>query len=100
MTKLNKGVHMAGIVGGFLAAIIAVIAGIVLKKPALMIWGAVFVVGAVVGVASGAKASPRGGLSPPQAGAVYTEVPDYAWYIVAAAFVIGIAGTFVFPPWA
>jgi hypothetical protein len=99
MVKLNKAVHLAGIVGGFVAAVVAVIAGLLLKKPAIVIWGVVFAVGAVVGLVSGAKASPRGGFNPPQAGANYTEVPDWAWFVVAGAFVVGIVFTFVFPPW-
>ena len=100
MSTLNKAVHTAGIVGGFLGAGIAVVGGILFAKPAFVIWGAAFAVCAVVGLVSGSKASPRGGYDPPSAGAKYTEVPDWAWYVAAAAIVVAIIFTFILPPWA
>ena len=100
MTALNKTVHIAGVIGGFLAAAIAVVGGILFSKVAFVIWGAAFAVCAVVGLVSGASASPRGGYDPPSSGAKYTNVPDWAWYIAAAAILVAIVFTFLMPPWA
>jgi len=99
MVTLNKSIHVAGIIGGFVAAAVALGFGIFTGKPAIIVWGIVFAVCAVLGLVSGAKASPRGGYDPPQAGAKYTEVPDWAWYVAAIAAVVGIVVTFIVPPW-
>jgi hypothetical protein len=97
--KLDKTVHMVGVAAGIAAGIAGIIAGIALKKVAFIVWGVVFLAGGIVAVAAGARATPGGSISPPSVRATYKEIPDGAFWIIAALFVVGVVCTFIFPPW-
>lgn len=97
--NLPKMVHIVGVIAGFLAGVAGIVAVITTGQLAYGVWGAVFLISSTLAVVGGASASPRGGVSPPKAGAKYTRVPDWVTYVVMALFLVAIVVTFLVPPW-
>lgn len=97
--NLPKIVHVLGVIAGFAAGVVAVVATIMTGQLAYGVWAGVFLVSATLATITGATASPRGGVSPPKVGAAYTRVPDWVTYIVMALFVVAVVVTFLVPPW-
>jgi hypothetical protein len=98
MLSIPKAVHYLGIVCGFVAGVAGIVAAVLFKTPAFGLWGGIFIACAVVGLVSGAVATPGGSISPLGVSATYKQVPPAAMIIVGALFVVGIVLTiFVFP---
>jgi len=97
--NLQKLLFWAAVACGIIAGIAGVVAGIVFKKPAFAIWGGLFISGSIIIACSGGKGRPDGSLRPPTIGALFTEVPTWAWAVITLLFVPCVAFTFIFPPW-
>jgi multisubunit Na+/H+ antiporter MnhB subunit len=97
--KIQKAVHIAGIVAGFAAAILMVIIGIVVKKPGISILGGACGAGAIVAIIAGATASPTVSIDPPGVGAKYSQIPDWAFVVIALLLAAAIAVSTIFKLW-
>src|SRR5262245_14444211 len=97
--QIQKAIHIGGIVTGFAAAVLMVIIGIVVKKPGISILGGACGASAVVALIAGATASPRVTISPPGVGAKYSEIPDWAFVVIALLLAAAVAVSLIFKLW-
>jgi hypothetical protein len=91
---IAQAVHVVGVVAGFAAGGLSIVAAFMFQNIVFAIWGAVFIAGTLIALLAGGSAEPGGSLDP-SVKSKFKQLPDSAILAIGALIVVGLILSFV-----